>query len=95
MLRLIQIIAAGAFVLGGCKPGADASRQSGTETLQKAQQQIAEEHTKREAAEVRSREQESRASWWQGAAFIGFGLALASLFTGAILGSRARHDAKP
>ena len=95
MSRLIPIITAGLLTVAGCKPGAESAPPIGGEDFQRAQQQIAEERAKREAAEARTREQESRASWWQCAALIGFGLVTAALLAGAILGSRARHDAKP
>lgn len=89
----ILIIAGAILALGGCKPETGNERQSEAESMRRAAEMVAQEQAKREAAESRLREEESRTARWQTGAFIGFCGAFAALILGAILGSRAKHDA--
>lgn len=91
-MRLISIIAT-ALVLAGCGPSEQTSRETNAiEAAKKMAQRHAEE---RQQAEARLREQETQTSRWQFATVLAVSVSAFALILGAILGSRARHDAEP
>lgn len=92
MRQTFSIITA-IIVLSGCGPSPRPSQdiQAVEEVRRAAAQRNAEE---RQQADARLREQEARTSRWQFATVLAVSASALALIVGAILGSRARHDAE-